>query len=199
MSMHKQDWQAKLAAFIKASRASLPVPEQDEISQDPLALAMYRIEGGFMQTWISEYGPHMLKERDFLMYGKLEPDPVVVIHGDMPLLVACRILLRDGALDGEGDAVAMLSSEYAEFIERNPEREEFDFHIQTWSRFERATPSILVRVRSKGHEISASSTYYDHVNGTLWAKLGGLEVHHLWRWNGEEMSLVEEAIDEARF
>jgi hypothetical protein len=199
MSMSKQQWHAELTSSIQACRAKLPVPTQVEISKDPLALAMYRIEGGFMQTWITEYGPRMLKERDVLMHGKLGPEPVVVIHGDMPLLVACRILLRDGALDGEGDVVAMLSSEYADFIGRNPERVEFDFHIQTWSGFELADRSLLDRARSMGHEISVSSTYYDHVNGTLWAKLGGLEVHNLWRWDGEEMSLVEEAIDHARF
>jgi hypothetical protein len=200
----KDTWVGLLRAYISARRQARPLPDAKALTG--LEYQQYRVHGGFMQTWLRQHGPGMLSERAAILevQGRVLPEPVIVAHGDVPMLAAMRVLAGEGALAGVGRVVALLDDEYDAFIAAHPEAapeadREFDFHVSTWSRFAPAPPELIQRARELGKPIDDTATYFDHVNGTLWAPRCGLQVENLWHWNGAELDLVEEAIAHVRY
>jgi hypothetical protein len=199
----KAAWVGRLRAWIAEQRRARPIPDAQALGG--LELQQYRVHGGFMQTWLRQHGPGMLRERAVLLehQGRASPDPVIVAHGDAPMLAAMRVLVGEPALAGEGRVVALLDDEYEAFVAANPEGNdedrEFDFHVSTWSRFAPAGSALLERAEALGKPIDAAGVYLDHVNGTLWGPRCGLEVENLWRWDGTALHLIEEAIAHVRY
>ncbi len=192
-------WQDRLCAHARERHAARPMPARGTL--DPLQDAMLNVEGGFLTTWLRQYGPQMLGERRVSLesLGGASAQPIVVIHGDLPAVVAVLHIAGDHAKTGEKKLVALLDEDYDAFIRANPEAREFDFHISSWSRFIPAAPALLDQARALGREIDPAHTHYNHVNGTLWGPQHGLEVENLWSWDGARMHLIEEAIGHRRF
>lgn len=198
-SRDRAGWQGRLFAYVRERHAARPIPTREGL--DPLQQAMYGVEGGFLTTWLRQYGPQMLAERRMLLeqHGELAPDPVIVIHGDLPAVAAVLQIAGEPATTGEKRLVVLLDEEYRAFIREHPEAREFDFHVASWSRFEPARPELLERARAIGHAIDPALQYFNHINGTLWGPRHGLEVENLWSWDETRLDLVEEAITHKRF
>lgn len=195
----KAEWTERLLSFAAERHAARPTPPLEGL--DSLAQAQYRAEGGFIQAWMRQYGPRMLAERKMLLEGLdgYSPEPLAVVHGDVPLVSAVLYLTDSTAIRGEGQLLVLLDEDYTAFIRENPEPREFDFHISSWSRFIPASAELLESARRKGLSVSPSLTYFNHVNGTLWGPQHGLEVENLWSWDGANLELVEEALSHKRF
>lgn len=198
-SRDRTAWQDRLCAHARERHAANPMPARDALS--PQQEAILNVEGGFLTTWLRQYGPQMLGERRVTLenLGGASMQPIVVIHGDIPAVVAVLHIAGDAARTGEKKLVALLDEDYDAFIRDNPEAREFDFHVSSWSRFLPAAPALLERARQLGHPIDPAATYFNHVNGTLWGPRHGLEVENLWRWDGARLDLVEEAIVHRRY
>lgn len=192
-------WTDQLRQHVRDCRAARPIPEPSQLS--PLALAEHRVQGGFLTSWIRQYGPQMLAERKLLLEerGQLGADPLIVFHGDPGCLAALQIILRGAPLRGDGRTLALLRDEYLDFRQRCSESVEFDLHVSSWSYFEPASAELLEQAQRIGKPIDPALSYRNHTNGTLWGPRCGLEVENLWSWDGQELVLIEEALAHKRF
>lgn len=182
------EWAEELREFVAACRAARPLPERDTLT--PALEWQCRIVGGALLTWLHEHGPGFLQERAVMasLIG-VDPDPVIVFTSDVPGLVAAEELLGS---DHER-VVFLLEEEFADAAPRAADPG-FVRHVHVWSRF---LPDLerdfAVAARTK-HPIAAQDSYWQHAEGTMWAPNAGRGVDHLWRWDGREPELLEEAL-----
>jgi hypothetical protein len=197
--LSKEAWEERLCAYSRSSHATRRLSVMEEMPA--LYQEQYRIEGGFINAWLTQYGPRMLSERQALLerMGQLSPRPMVIVHGDTALVSAVLDLAGPHAATGERRLITLLDSEYQWFLRAHPEPREFDYHVSSWSRFEPASEALLAKARARGHTLHSERKYFNHLNGTLWGPRCGLQVENLWCWDGATMNLVEEAISHVRY
>lgn len=192
--MTQPEWTEALREFIAVRRAAVP---EDEAALGVRDTQEYRVEGGFLTQWLETYGPGFLRERSF--FRMWPSDPVIVLHGDLPMLSACATLLGADGIAGKGRVIAMLDSEYQAFLRAHREPEEFHYHVSSWSYFRDADVDMLETWRRMGREVDSAHAHRNHVTGTLWGPSCGLQSENLWSWDGEKLTLVEEAIRSIRY
>ncbi len=72
--------------------------------------------------------------------------------------------------------------------------EEHRWHVHFWSFFlDEAQPGFL-KIGCRKYPIPTSCVYWQHIEGTMWGRLAGRGVDHLWKWDGAEPVLLEEAL-----
>jgi hypothetical protein len=196
--MTKEQWTKELQQTISSRRAGAPVATTPD-QLGPLGLQEYRVQGGYLQTLLGRYMSQIWNERRALRILQLQPNPVVIVHGDMATLAVCAVLLGPDGIAGNGGTVAMLDEEYQTFLESHPEPKELDYHISTWSYFRDADPELLDSARKLGKTINPALRHRDHVTGTLWGPRCGMQSHSLWSWDGQALSLIEEALSQSRY
>lgn len=129
-----------------------------------------------------------MKERALLarMAG-VDPDPCIVFTSDLPGMVAAHQILGD-----DQDAVMWLGlDEFTSWIESN--NDEFVYHIHFASHFVNPPVSELVVKAKEQYPIDGGADYWQHREQTMWAPLAGRGADHLWKWDGSEPELLEEA------
>ncbi len=181
-------WTEDLRRFAAACRAARPLPDRGT-----LTLAQERqcrIVGGALLAWLREHGPSFLQERAAMArLLEVDPDPAIVFTSDVPGLVAAQEILGP-----DHDRVVFMLEE--EFAAAEPRAADLGYvrHVHVWSRFHpELEPGFAAQARSK-HPIPASSEYWQHAEGTMWAPNAGRGVDHLWCWDGRQPELLEEAL-----
>ncbi|MBW6454624.1 MAG: hypothetical protein K0A98_01950 [Trueperaceae bacterium] len=185
---HVAEWTEDLRRFAAACRATRPLPERATLT---LAQEWQcRIVGGALLAWMRENGPSFLQERTAMArLLEVDPDPATVFTSDVPGLVAAQEILGS---DHER-VVFLLEEEFADAAPRATDPR-YDRHVHVWSRFlPELEPDFAAQARSR-HAIPASSAYWQHGEGTMWAPNAGRGGDHLWRWDGRPPDLLEEAM-----
>ena len=107
---------------------------------------------------------------------------------DVPGLVAAAQILRPC----QPDVVPLLEAEYTT-SSIGPSDPESTWHIHVWSFIRPALqPALAGRARS-AYPIPEGCNYWQHSEGTVWSRHTGRGAEHLWRWDGREAELLEEA------
>jgi len=183
-----QQWFQQLTGHIQELRTNRPLPERNQLND--VEEWQCRIVGSAWMLWFEEVGPNFLQERNLLhKIRQIEPDPYIVLVSNTPGLVAAEEIV------GSGDKrVAFLyEEEYQEFLSKNTDSD-FRWHIYVWSFFQdKLDPEMLLEPMER-HPISDDDVYWQHNEGTWWAHLACRGVEHLWKWNGVEPELLEEAL-----
>ena len=149
-----------------------------------------RIVGGALQTWLWEHGPHILQERATLAHLlDADREPSIVFTGD-----AAGLLAAEEIVGPVNDRVAYLLEE--EFAAAEPPLADPGYvrHVHVWSRFLPNVDAGITEQARARYPIPSSSEYWQHAKGTMWGVNAGRGVNHLWRWDGREMELLEEAM-----
>lgn len=181
-------WVAELRRYAAACRAARPLPARDALS--PAEERRCRIVGGALLAWLQEHGPRFLQERSAMarLLG-VDPDPIIVFTSDVPGAVAATEILGPE----HERVVILLDEEYAGGRARVADPG-YVRHVHVWSRFlPEPEPDFATRARAR-HPIPATCSYWQHAEGTMWAPNAGRGVDHLWRWDGREPELLEEAL-----
>jgi hypothetical protein len=184
MKMNKQEWSTALKAFAQAQRQQNPIPNRDTLSDEEEWQC--RIIGGEFISWYQQHLRDIVGQRQTLMIKKFDPEPLIVFTASIPGLVAAQEIMSQPS----ESLVSLLYTEFDEW-EKEHQVEEFIFHIQHWSYFRKIDQELLLRTQKVYPEVSPEE-YRIHITGDLWAEQCGVQSEHLWRWNGEEMELLEE-------
>ena len=133
--------------------------------------------------WNNNRANGLLSERALLLYNK---DPAIFFISTMPGLGASQEVLGDK----NGPFVWGVPEDFDSFEERD---EEFIFHVEYRSLFKEPESDADVKELTKSHPLEPGERYFIHtvesVMGPLFARGG----EHLWKWNGQELELLEEA------
>ncbi|NJK93489.1 MAG: hypothetical protein HC904_17745 [Blastochloris sp.] len=188
MDIEGQIWIRQLREYIAACRTERPIkgPEQltDEVGWQ------YNIIGSSFMQWLKQYGPLLIQERAVISdFDKLKNDPLIVFTGEEPGLVAAQHILRD-----ESERVVYLHRDEYDTWEKGHPDPKFRWHIHTWSYFGSLDGEMGKRAREK-YPLKDSETYWIHIEGTNCGELFGRGAEHLWKWDGEKPTLLEECFN----
>ena len=182
------EWADELRRLAAACRAARPLPDRDALT--PAQEWQCRIVGGALLAWLQEHGPRFLQERAVMAtLLDVDPDPVIVFTSDLPGLVAAQEILGS-----EHELVTCLLEEEFADAEVRAADPGYVRHVHVWSRFLPEPESDFVALARSRHPITAGDHYWQHVEGTMWAPNAGRGGDHLWRWDGHEAELLEEAL-----
>ncbi len=148
-----------------------------------------RIIGGTLLSWLKHHGPQFLKERFVLSkILRIDPEPFIIFTSDIPGLVAAQEVIGQGATQ----IGFMLEEEYASsaLLRTTPE---FRHHIHIWSFFRPVVEPVFETKARVKYPLPKGCVYWQHNEGTMWADHAGRGAEHLWRWDGHELELLEEA------
>jgi len=182
------EWADELRRFAAARRAARPLPERDALT--PAQERQCRIVGGALLAWLQDHGPRFLQERATMAaLLEVEPDPAIVFTSDLPGLVAAQEILGS-----EHELVTFLLEEEFADAEVRTADPGYIRHVHVWSRFLPELETKFAALARSKHPIRPGDRYWQHAEGTMWAPNAGRGVDHLWRWDGSEPELLEEAL-----
>lgn len=188
MTDEGKNWFDGLTRFAMEHRVKYPIVNRDDFSAEQEMQC--RIIGGSLITWLQEHGPRLIQERAILARLKdWEEDPFIVFTSKQPGLVAAREIF-----EGQHATVAFLyPDEFTEFLKSRPDHE-FRWHVHTWSFFAPVDEDMAKKVAND--PIGDGESYWLHKEGTMCGQLFGRGGDHLWKWNGQELVLLEECINQ---
>ena len=181
-----QEWFNELRQFIQECRAERPIAEREALSL--MEEMQCRIIGGSLISWLQQYGPSMIQERAVLskMQG-WEEDPFIVFTSDQPGLVAASEILEDAE-----ELVAFLfPDELDQWLEGHPDPD-YTWHIHTWSFFAPVDEDLAEEAAE--YPVSEGESLWLHKGGTYCGQLFGRGGDHLWKWDGQEFTLLHEGL-----
>jgi hypothetical protein len=189
--MNKQNWSVSLKSFTQAQREQTPIPLRNSLSEEEEWQC--RIIGGDFLGWCQHHFRDILQQRMALRIGDFDPNPIIVFTTTMPGLVAAQEIMPEPS----ENLVYLLHSEFKKW-EKKHLVADFKFHIHHWSYFRPIDQEILTRAQEVFPEVKAAE-YRIHTSGELWGKHCGVEDEHLWRWNGQQLELLEESFSQVQF
>lgn len=189
--MNKQEWSTELRAFSENQARRCSIPGRNELSVEEEWQC--RIIGGEFISWYQHHLDSILQQRMALRVIGFDSDPMIVFTTSVPGLVAAREILQSPP----ENLVYLRHSDFEEWTEEHPV-DSFTFHIHHWSYFQSASQELSNWASEKYPQI-ATEEFRIHTSGDLWGERCGVEGHHLWRWDGQSMELVEEAFSHIRY
>jgi hypothetical protein len=164
------------------------LPSRDELS--PAEEWQCRIVGSSLLNWLRKIGPRFLQERAVLAkLLEIDREPFIVFTSDIPGLVAAQQILGT-----DHERVGFLLQDELDSFLRQVEDPDYRWRVHVWSVFRKVVaPAFEAEARAK-YPIPDGCSYWQHSEGTMWAVNAGRGVDHLWRWNGQNPELLEEAL-----
>lgn len=189
--MNKNSWSEALKAFSQSQYDSNPILDHDKLTDEDEW--QYRIIGGGIVGFLEHGLPRILQERQVLLMNKFDPNPFVVLTSDMTGLLAAHEIIPESS----ENIVHLLHTDYEQWEQQYPV-DEFNFHIHHWSYFRELDQELLARAK-EAYPSEEVDGFRVHTEGHLWGKNCGAFGDHLWRWNGAELELIEEAFSQGRY
>ncbi len=200
MKPQGQDWFNCLRRHIAERRAEDPLPNRNDLTSEQELQC--QIIGGNFIAWLDECGPALLLERSVLPNRVgWEKDPFIVFTSSAPGLVAAQEILEDGP-----DIIVYLyHQEFTDWLKGNAD-DKYRWHIHTWSFFaplsaetemplDSETEMLLdpeAEKKAQRYPLASGESLRLHREGTMCGESFGRGGDHLWKWNGEELTLLEE-------
>jgi hypothetical protein len=183
-------WFDELKKFVAEARLRDPLPDRSTL--DRAQEIQCRIVGGSIISCFQRTGPEFLQERAALGHLRgLEPDPYIVFTTNLPGLVAVAEIFPEPTPE-----IAFLDpQEFSEWSSQNPDPT-YAWHVHAYSFF-RASVSVKDLGESADRfPLAPGIEYWQHTEGSWWGELAGRGGEHLWSWDGENASLLEEAFSQ---
>lgn len=178
-----QKWRRQLDDFVAKIRSPLPTAEELSPVQD----WHRRITGGLIIQFF-EFLENSANEE---IYPQLEAHPLhervfLCVTDDAGFLAARELMNTDSV-----QAICLRKEEWRAFLEDPDTDDDDDFvdHYQFWSVWHQDIPENWdVAPLEPGY------SYWIHEEGFALADGAGRGAQHLWRWDGEELTLQEEVM-----
>jgi hypothetical protein len=181
-------WFDGLKRFVSECRAKRPVVGRKDLST--FEEIQCRIIGGSLISWLGEHGPRLIQERAVEAdLQNFEKDPYIVFTSESPGLVAAREILSEGP----ANMVFLYPDEFTEWLNNNPDSD-YRWHVHIWSFF--APVDEEMAKKAVKYPCSEGESLWLHKEGTMCGHLFGRGGDHLWKWNGREPELLEEAVNQ---
>ncbi|MES2734667.1 MAG: hypothetical protein V4672_00005 [Verrucomicrobiota bacterium] len=185
MTDPKDSWIAALTGFAAQKRAEDPVPPRSALTDEEEQQC--RILGGHLISWLEEWGPNLILERNVLadMQG-WDKNPHVVFLTSGPGLTAAREILH-----GAEEQVTWLTTpQFQEFLVLHPDEGQVHHCIlESWFRPASAQEESALRASYPIPPEASLRIHHDHSRMAPLFTRGGLS---LWSSQKGEMKLIEE-------
>lgn len=178
------EWFEELQSYVRSLRAKNPLPSSKSFRA--ARHARYRINGGSIVSWLENHEPHFLEQRRF--WKPEEDSPPTVFTSDITGLVAASEIFDP---DVRG-IVYLNEGQFNNWLRMNPD-DEFLGHVHFWARWVDPPHKDFLEMAEQ-YPLPPGGKYWQHQEGTLWGPLAGRGGDHLWIWDGNEATLVEEAM-----
>lgn len=180
-------WQAALQAHAAHEYECRPLPPRSQLST--LEERQCRIIGGTLISWVEQHSRMLLAERQVLKQTlQVESDPVIVFISDKPGLTAAREIL-----EGASFPIFFLpQASFDAFLQQHPD-ETFRWHVVFTSYFHQEADAETRQKMEAQAQPGAGEEFWLHRELSDLAPLFARGCDHLWKWDGENLSLVEEA------
>lgn len=183
----RETYEADLREHLQLCRKEAGIPSRDSLSSQEEAIC--QVLGGHLIRWLSDWGPQLLQERAFLarLQG-WDEEPLICFQSDLPGLVAADEILEDK----EVPVVWGLPSDFRSFPNTDAD---FTHHIELHSRFIPFSQQVLRQKGLQVHPPSSGEVYLVHLDESVLGPLFARGAHHLWKWTGSNLVLLEEAFE----
>ena len=183
--MDRTTYEKAVRDHLARRRQEVPIVSRENLS--PLAEQQNRILGSDLLDWLNERAESLLSERAmFSTTNNWYKHPVIFIISTMPGLVASQDII----VDKKAPVVWGLPEDFDSFEVQD---EENIFHVEYRSLFKELESDADMKELTKFHQLKPDESYFVHtvesVTGPLFAR--GME--HLWKWDGKNLELLEEA------
>ncbi len=188
MGMRRETYEKAVRDHLDRRRQDVPIVPRGGLS--PLAESQCQVLGGSLINWIQEQADGLLAER--AMLGKLKDwhaDPVILFVSTMPGLVAAQEILGDE----KSPFVWGLTDDFESFEEPD---DEYLFHVEFRSLLEEPESDTDVTDLKKSYPLAPGESHFIHTVESVMGPLFARGEKHLWKWNGDELKLLEEAWQE---
>ena len=188
MNTPAEIWIHELVSFAAQKHLVEPAPLRSDFSD--VEEQQCRILGGHLITWLNEWGPGMIMERNMLAHMKnWDKDPHIVYITAGPGLAAAQEIL-----EGSEQAVTWLTeTQFQEFLTLHPDENQTHHCIlESW--FRPPAPEEESRLRRQNN-LGLEGILWIHHDHTLMGPLftrGGLS---LWLDHDGQMTLTEEGYE----
>lgn len=182
-----QNWQAALQKHAAQEYETRPLPPRAELS----ALEEYqcRIFGGTLIAWLRQHSHPLLMERQVLKQTlKVESDPVIVVISDKPGLTAAREILARASFP----IFHLPQASFDAFLKEHPD-DTFRWHVVFTSYFHQDADAHTLAKMNALAPLQPGEEFWLHREASTLAPLFERACDHLWKWDGEDLALVEEA------
>jgi len=184
--MDTKTYERSLKKHLAGCRKKAPLPKHEDLSA--MDDFQYRVLGGHLLHWLREWGPDLLAERAVLAgVAGWDENPVICFESSMPGLVAAAEIMngvRSPVLCG-------LPEDLASFDLEDPE---FNVHVVLRSFFESPSAAQATEL-ARTYPLQANETYLFHYDETIMGPLFARGGRHLWKWDGQQMSLLCEGFE----
>ena len=179
-----QNWRRQLVDFLDDVRT--PLPDRNQLS--PLQHEHRKVTGGLLLQFMEFLETTVDDNR----YPQLDDHPLperlfVVVSDEAGLHAA------DELMDTDTDQVcALRKEEWRAFLE-NPETDDdeaFVHHYQFWSVWHQNIPDDW-----ESPDLESGYDYWVHEEGFALADRIGRGAQHLWRYDGDELDLIDEELN----
>ncbi len=187
MSEPDHPWFLELKHYIAECRRQRPIPQREQLSAAQDVQCTY--VGGSLFAWLERTGPQFLRERKarHKVMG-ITPNPGIVFTSNTPGLVAAEDVLGLH----QASYAYLFQDEFERWLAESPD-EHLKWHVHVQSFFREDPAPAFLQQATKKYPLPAGSVYWQQSESTMWGKLAGKGVEHLWRWDQEKVELVAEA------
>ncbi|WP_133793430.1 hypothetical protein [Prosthecobacter fusiformis] len=186
MPTSREEWTAALVSFAAKKHADEPIALRSEFTDEEEQQC--RILGGHLLSWLEDWGPSMMAERNAqAAIQGWDENPHVVYLTAGPGLAAAEDILA-GA---EDDVTWLTVPQFQEFLALHPdEKQAHHCILESWLRKPTAEEAAEGQSADSAHAEGSLWVHHDHtLMGPSFTR-GGLS---LWSYRDEKMALVKEA------
>jgi hypothetical protein len=183
------DWFVSLRQKATNLRKKKPLPPETDLTS--AEEWQQSIIGGGLIQWLDHHGPAFLSERKVLhKLIRVDPEPGIVFTSNIPGLLAAKEILGIEM----NQIVYLHEKEFQRWLRNNPDPE-YRWHMHFWSFFREPIQRKFATSAKKTFPLDDGSSYWQNSEGTMWGALAGRGAEHLWKWNGVEPELLQEAFE----
>lgn len=187
MSDPDHAWFLELKQYVGECRRQRPIPQRERLN--PAQDVQCTYVGGSLFAWLERTGPQFLRERKarHKVMG-LDPNPGIVFTSDTAGLVAAEDVLESHG----ATTVFLYEDEFARWLAESPD-EQYKWHVHVRSVFREDPDPAFLQQATKKYPVPPGCVYWQQSESTMWGKLAGKGVEHLWKWDGQSVELVAES------
>lgn len=177
-------WFNALRAHSAAARKRDPLPKAAKFTE--IEFACYRLQGGTLLAWLEHFAPKLLQEREMFSHlDGTEREPYIVVLSDTTGLAAATEIV------GKAKQIVFLkSAEFDAFTDNEPD-EKHKWHIQFVNEIALASKEDAARAKKK-YRLKRGEEFWIHHEESVMGALFIRGAKHLLKWDGSNLSVVEE-------
>jgi hypothetical protein len=187
MGIDRTTYEKAVRDHLARRRQEVPIVSREDLS--PLAKRQNRILGKDLIQWLNERAGSLLSERALLLGHRRvhdDKDPLILFISTMPGLVASQDIINDKKVP----FVWGLPEDFDSFEVQDQENV---FHVEYRSLFKELESDADMKELAKFHPLEPDESYFVHTVESVMGPLFARGMEHLWKWDGKNLELLEEA------